>query len=353
MTTTAAVTATPSADSAPAATPTGATITAHTVLFDETGGPEVLKVRDVELAAPGPGEVLTKVEALGLNRAEALFRAGTYYYPATLPASRNGYEAAGVVEAVGGGVTAFAPGDLVLTTANLELSAQGVYADRVVLPQDAVAPRPAGVDAVTASAVWLTYTTAYGALHLRAHLRPGDHVLITGASSGVGTAALQVARRAGATPIATTRTEDKRRQLLDLGAAHVIVTDTEDVAKETKRLTGGRGADIVLDAIGGPDFQTLGDAAAQDATYVVYGWLDGRPTVVPMTWPATVHGYSNATVVDSADARRRAAAYLGAGLADGTLRPAIAQVFDGLDRMGDAHRLMEANTHIGKIVVRP
>ncbi|GGS09939.1 NADPH:quinone reductase [Streptomyces aureoverticillatus] len=323
------------------------------MLFDETGGPEVLKVRDVELAAPAPGEVLIKVEALGLNRADALFRSGTYYYPATLPASRNGYEAAGVIEAVGDGVTAFAPGDTVLTTGNFELSAHGVYADRVVLPQDAVARRPAGVDAVTAAAVWLTYTTAYGALHLRAGMRPGDHVLITGASSGVGTAALQVVRRAGATPIATTRTEDKRQQLLDLGAEHVIVTDTEDVVKETKRLTEGRGADIVLDAIGGPAFQTLGEAAAPDATYVLYGWLDGRPTTVPMTWPVTVHGYNNGTVTDTADARRRAAAYLNAGLTDGTLRPEIAKVFDGLDHMPDAHRLMETNTHIGKIVVRP
>ncbi|MFD9073946.1 zinc-dependent alcohol dehydrogenase family protein [Streptomyces lasiicapitis] len=327
--------------------------TAHTVLFDETGGPEVLKVRELELAAPAPGEVLIKVEALGLNRADALFRAGTYYYPATLPASRNGYEAAGVIEAVGEGVTAFAPGDTVLTTGNLELSAQGVYADRVVLPQHAVARRPADVDAVTAAAVWLTYTTAYGALHLRAGMRPGDHVLITGASSGVGTAALQVVRRAGATPIATTRTEDKRQQLLDLGAEHVIVTDTEDIPKETKRLTEGRGADIILDAIGGPAFQTLGEAAAEDATYILYGWLDGRPTTIPMTWPVTVHGYNNAIVTDTEDGRRRAAAYLNSGLRDGTLRPRIAKVFEGLVHMPDAHRLMETNTHIGKIVVRP
>ncbi|QIB43440.1 zinc-dependent alcohol dehydrogenase family protein [Streptomyces aureoverticillatus] len=327
--------------------------TAHTVLFDETGGPEVLKVRELELAAPAPGEVLIKVEALGLNRADALFRAGTYYYPATLPASRNGYEAAGVIEAVGEGVTAFAPGDTVLTTGNLELSAQGVYADRVVLPQHAVARRPADVDAVTAAAVWLTYTTAYGALHLRAGMRPGDHVLITGASSGVGTAALQVVRRAGATPIATTRTEDKRQQLLDLGAEHVIVTDTEDIPKETKRLTEGRGADIILDAIGGPAFQALGEAAAEDATYILYGWLDGRPTTIPMTWPVTVHGYNNAIVTDTEDGRRRAAAYLNSGLRDGTLRPRIAKVFEGLAHMPDAHRLMETNTHIGKIVVRP
>ncbi|MFI8929720.1 zinc-dependent alcohol dehydrogenase family protein [Streptomyces sp. NPDC053474] len=328
--------------------------TARTVLFDEIGGPEVLRVQDLELPAPGPGEIQLKVEALGLNRAEALLRSGAYYYQPTLPASRNGYEAAGVVEAVGEGVTDLAPGDPVLVAADFHLSAHGVYADRVVLPEAMVVPRPAEVDAVTAAAAWVTYTTAHGALDLVAGMRPGDHVLITGASSGVGTAAIQVVRRAGAVPIATTRTEAKRQRLLDLGAAHVVVTDSEkDVAGETRRLTSGRGAEIVLDAIGGPGFKDLGAAAAPGGTLVSYGWLDGRPTVLPTNWPLTVHGYANMAVFATPEARRRAAAYLASGLLDGTLRPEVAEVFDGLDRMPQAHRLMESTTHTGKIVVRP
>ncbi|MFD9910035.1 zinc-dependent alcohol dehydrogenase family protein [Streptomyces sp. NPDC059063] len=335
-------------------TTTAAATTARTVLFDEIGGPEVLKVRDLPLPAPGPAEVQIKVEAIGLNRAEALLRAGKYYYPPTLPASRNGYEAAGVIEAVGADVTDLAPGDPVLVAADFHLSTHGVYADRVVLPETMVVRRPAEVDAVTAAATWLTYTTAYGALHLTAGMRPGDHVLITGASSGVGTAAIQVVRRAGAVPLATTRTEAKKQHLLDLGAEHVIVTDTEsDVPKEIKRVTAGRGAEIVLDGIGGPGFHTLGEAAAPGGTLVSYGWLDGRPTVLPMNWPLTVHGYANMAAFPTPDDRRRAASYLTSGLKDGTLRPEIAQVFDGLDRMPDAHRLMESNTHTGKIVVRP
>ncbi|OLZ64884.1 NADPH:quinone reductase [Streptomyces sp. IMTB 2501] len=328
------------------------TTSARTVLFHELGGPDVLTVEEVALPAPGPDEVLVRWEALGLNRAEALFRAGTYYYQPTLPASRNGYEAAGEVEAVGAGVTAFAPGDRVLAAANFELSAHGVHAERSVLPAGGLVPNPAGLDAVTGAALWLTYTTAYGALVERAGLVPGQRVLITGASSGVGTAAIQVARRAGAVPIVTTRAEGKRRQLLDLGAEHVIVSDDEDVVKETRRLTDGKGADIVLDAIGGPGFAELGGAIVPDGTLVSYGWLDERPILLPRQWPLTVHGYANFVVTGDPAGRRRAAHYLAAGLADGSLRPVIGEVFDGLDGIRDAHRLMESNRHTGKLVVR-
>ncbi|MEV6808998.1 zinc-dependent alcohol dehydrogenase family protein [Streptomyces sp. NPDC051132] len=328
------------------------TTTARTVLFHETGGPEVFTVEEAELPAPGPDEVLVRVEALGLNRAEAMLRTGTYFYQPHLPGSRDGYEAAGVVTAAGAEVTAFAPGDPVLSAANFHLSTHGVYGDFVLLPQTALVPRPAGVDAVTGAAVWLTYTTAYGALVERGRLRAGHRVLITGASSGTGTAAIQVVRRAGAVPIATTRTEAKRRALLDLGAEHVIVTADQDVTEETRRVTGGRGADLVLDAIGGPYLRELGAAAARDALLISYGWLSERPTELPMQWPLTVHGYNNLALTESAEGRDRAARYLASGLADGSLRPLVGEVLDGLDRMADAHRLMESNRHTGKIVVR-
>ncbi|MFF4733531.1 zinc-dependent alcohol dehydrogenase family protein [Streptomyces mirabilis] len=336
-----------------AGTNSAGTTSARTVLFHELGGPDVLTVEEVELPAPGPGQVLVSVEALGLNRAESLFRAGAYYYQPTLPASRNGYEAAGTVEAVGEGVTVFAPGDPVMAAANFELSAHGVYGDRILLDEGALVPRPAEVDAVTAAAMWVTYSTSYGALVRTAGLGPGDRVLITGASSGVGTAALQVVRRAGAVPILTTRTEAKRRRLLELGAEHVIVTGHEDVVKESRRLTGGQGVDIVFDAIGGPGFRALGDAVVPGGALVVYGWLDRAPTEMPTNWPLTVHGYANPDVSRTPEGRRRASHYINSGLADGTLRPVIAEVFDGLEAMPDAHRLMESNTHTGKIVVRP
>ncbi|MGW7205394.1 zinc-dependent alcohol dehydrogenase family protein [Streptomyces sp. NPDC054837] len=328
--------------------------TARTVLFHEIGGPDVLKIEDVTVPAPGPGQVALRVEALGLNRAEALFRSGSYYYQPALPASRLGYEASGVVEAIGEGVTELAVGDPVMTGPGIEMSAQGVYAERVVLPESAVLPRPASVDAVTGAASWLTYTTAYGGLLETAGLRPGDHVLITGASSGVGTAAIQVARRIGAIPLVTTRTEAKRQGLLEAGAAEVIVSggDAETVAKEVRRLTGGRGAEVIFDAIGGPGFRPLAEALAEGGTVLVYGWLDRRPAEIPWNWPFTIHTYANMTLTATPGGRRRSTAFLNAGLADGGFRPVVAEVFDGLDRIRDAHRLMESNRHTGKIVVR-
>ncbi|RPE40561.1 NADPH:quinone reductase-like Zn-dependent oxidoreductase [Streptomyces sp. Ag109_O5-1] len=329
--------------------------TARTVLFHEIGGPDVLTVEDVPVPEPGPGQVAVRVEALGLNRAEALFRAGTYYYQPSLPGSRLGYEAAGVVEAVGEGVTEVAVGDPVMTGPGIEMSARGVYAERVVLPETSVVRRPASVDAVTGAAAWLTYTTAYGGLLETAGLRPGDHVLITGASSGVGTAAIQVARRIGAIPLATTRTEAKRRQLLELGAAEVIVTGdstAEAVAKEVRRLTGGTGAEVMFDAIGGPGFRPLAEGLAPGGSVVVYGWLDSRPAEIPWNWPFTIHTYANGTLTSTPGGRRRSTAFLNAGLSDGGFRPVVGEVLEGLDRIRDAHRLMESNAHTGKIVVR-
>ncbi|KQX53560.1 MULTISPECIES: zinc-dependent alcohol dehydrogenase family protein [unclassified Streptomyces] len=326
--------------------------TTRAVLFHELGGPEVLTVEEVPLPDPGPGEVLVRVEAIGLNRAEALFRAGTYYYRPTLPGSRLGYEAAGTVEAVGAGVTAYAPGDPVMAAANFDFGAHGVYAERVVLPEEYLVARPEGVDAVTAAAVWLTYFTAYGGMVLTGGLGAGDHVVITGASSGVGTAAVQIALRAGAVPIAVTRGEGKRKVLRDLGAPHVVVTDSEDLTGEVRRITGGAGADLVFDPVGGPGFARLGDALRPGGTAVLYGWLDPRPVALSANWPQTVHTYANGALARTAEGRRRAAGYIGSGLRDGSLAPVIAETFEGLERIADAHRLMESNTHVGKIVVR-
>jgi NADPH:quinone reductase-like Zn-dependent oxidoreductase len=328
------------------------TATTRAVLFHELGGPDVLTVEEIALPAPGPGEVRVRVEAIGINRAEALFRSGGYHYQATLPGSRLGYEAAGVVEEVGAGVTAYAPGDAVMAAANFDFGVHGVYAERVVLPEEYLVPRPAGVDAVAGAAAWLAYTTAYGGMVEAGGLRPGGHVVITGASSGVGTAAIQTALRIGAVPIAATRGAAKRERLRALGTPHVIATGEQDLVAEVRRITGGAGADVVFDAIGGPGFARLGGALRPEGTAVLYGWLDRRPAEVPTQWPLTVRGYANGAVVRSAEGRARMAGFVGSGLRDGSLAPVIAEVFEGLESLPDAHRLMESDTHLGKIVVR-
>ncbi|QIS16134.1 zinc-dependent alcohol dehydrogenase family protein [Nocardia arthritidis] len=327
------------------------TITARTVVFHELGDADVLTIEDLELPEPGSREVRIRVEALGLNRAEALFRAGTYYYPPTLPGSRLGYESSGVVEAIGADVTEFAVGDKVLTGPNIEMSSAGVYAERVVLSVDSVVPRPEGLDAVTGAATWLTYSTAYGGLLETGGLRPGDHVLITAASSGVGIAALQTAARIGAIPIAVTRTGEKRQHLIDNGAAHVIASADTDVVAETRRITNGAGAQVVFDAVGGPGLAELSTAATHNGTIVVYGWLDHRPMAMPMNWPLRMYGYANMELAATAEGRRRVNHWIASGIRDGVFRPHVGAVFDGLDSIRDAHRLMESGTHTGKIVV--
>ncbi|MFF5424053.1 MULTISPECIES: zinc-dependent alcohol dehydrogenase family protein [unclassified Streptomyces] len=326
--------------------------TTRAVLFHELGGPEVLGVEEVPLPAPGPGEVRVRVDAVGLNRADVLFRSGTYHYAPTLPGARLGYEAAGVVEEVGAGVTAYAPGDPVMAAANFDFGVHGVHAERVVLPEEYLVARPEGVDAVTAAAVWLTYFTAYGGMVEAGGLLPGQHVVITGASSGVGTAAVQTALRVGAVPIATTRGEAKRKALLDLGAAHVVVTESEDVTAAVRGITGGAGADLVFDAIGGPGFAALGDALRPGGTAVLYGWQDPRPVTLSRNWPQTTHTYANGALARTPEGRRRASGFIGSGLRDGSLAPVIAETFDGLERIADAHRLMESGAHTGKIVLR-
>ncbi|MFD5792959.1 alcohol dehydrogenase catalytic domain-containing protein [Streptomyces diastatochromogenes] len=170
---------------------------ARLVQFDRLGGPEVLTLRDVEVGAPGAGEVLIRVDAIGLNRAEIMYREGGYFYEPVFP-STLGYEAAGVVEAVGEGVDGFAEGDLVAVVPAFLQSEYGTYGDHVIVPASAVVPRPADVDPVQAAAVWMAYITAYGPLAESGQVRPGDHVLITAASSSVGLAAIQVARHVGA-----------------------------------------------------------------------------------------------------------------------------------------------------------
>ncbi|OXM68945.1 MULTISPECIES: zinc-dependent alcohol dehydrogenase family protein [Amycolatopsis] len=323
---------------------------ARAVLFDRIGGPEVLRIEDRPVPEPGPGEVRIRVDAIGLNRAEALFRAGTYYEQTILPGSPIGYEAAGVVET---GVEGFPEGTEISTIASFSMRQYGVYGDRVVVPVSSLVRR--AVDEVTGASVWLTHQTAYGALVERGGLRPGDTVLITAASSGVGIAAIQIANHLGAVPIAVTRTGAKRDQLLAAGAAHVVTLDSTDLVKEVRELTGGAGATLTIDPVGGPGVVDLVEATAVGGLLVVYGWMGGAPTPLPMNWDrqVTVFGYGNGSYVTrNPERRRRSEHFINAGLRIGTLRPAVDRVFDDLADIVEAHAHLESNAQVGKVVVR-
>jgi len=323
------------------------------IRFHETGGADVLQMEDFPFEEPGEGEVRLKVEAIGLNRAEVMFREGQYLEDPELP-SRLGYEAAGIVDAVGPGVDNIQVGDRVSTIPAFSMGMYGVYGESAIVPAHAVASYPDNLSASEGAAIWMQYLTAYGALIDISQLKMGDTVVITAASSSVGLAAIQVAKAAGAVAIATTRGGAKRPFLLDSGADHVIVTNEEDLAASVMAITAGTGASLVFDPIGGPLLQTLAEAAAVGATIIEYGALSPDPTPFPLFAALkkglAVRGYMLFEIVRDAERLARGKQYVYDGLKSGVLNPIIDSSFP-LDAIVDAHRYMESNQQKGKIVV--
>jgi NADPH:quinone reductase-like Zn-dependent oxidoreductase len=323
------------------------------VRFHEVGGPEVLRVEEVEVPPPGPGEVQIRIHALGLNRAEAMFRSGQYLEEPKLPA-RLGYEAAGTIAALGPGVGGFRVGDAVSTIPSFSLNTYGLYGDLANAPVHAVTHHPASLSWVEAAAVWMQYMTAYGALIDIAGLTKGDAVVIPAASSSVGLAAIQIAKKVGATPIALTRGGAKRQALVDAGASHVIATDEQDLVKEILGITGGQGARVVFDPVGGPTLAKLARATARLGILFLYGALSTEPTPLPVfdvlgRW-LTIRGYVLMEITGDRGRLERGLRFVNEGLADGSLKPIVARTFP-LEQIVEAHRFLESNQQIGKIVV--
>ena len=326
---------------------------ARVVRFHQTGGPDVLRIEQMDLRPPGPGEVRIAVKALGLNRAESIFRSGQYLEQPKLPA-RLGYEAAGTVEALGDGVQGLKIGDAVSTFPAFSQNQYGVYGDTAIVPAFAVVKHPASLSWAEAAAVWMQYGTAYGALVDIAGIKAGDTILIPAASSSVGIAAIQIARMSGATPVALTRTSSKRKALLEAGAAHVIATEEQDLVAEVKQVTGGKGARLAFDPVAGPTLAKLAAAMAQGGTLMVYGALSTEPTPLPL-WDLlgkslTIRGYVLFEITTDPKRLDRAKKFIVDGLAAGKLKPVVAKTFP-LDHIVEAHRYLESNQQIGKIVV--
>ncbi|MEU3510861.1 zinc-dependent alcohol dehydrogenase family protein [Streptomyces longwoodensis] len=320
------------------------------VVFDEFGGPEVLRVVEQEPAEPAIGEVRVRMEAFAVNPLDLMMRSGASPAPVPLPHSRLGVEGTGVIDALGPQATGWRVGEPVLLAAVADASAQGSYAEYVTVPAGRVVRRPAGFGVAEAAAVWVAFSTAYGALVEKARMRPGDHVLVTAASGAVGRVALQIARRIGAVPLAVTRHAARKHELLAAGAAAVVATDQEDIAEAVAHHSGGTGADLVLDLVGGPGLNEVAAAARPGATLVVAGFLDPRPTPLPAGPSLTTHGYrSFEHTLDPVVVQRMA--FLDAGVRLGALRPAVDDVAFSLDTVVEAHRRLESGLHGGRKVV--
>ena len=323
------------------------------VRFHRLGGPEVLEIEEIPDRALKDGELRVRVEAIGLNRAEEMFRSGTYLEQPNLPA-QNGYEASAVVLELGPGVSGFSIGEAISVIPAFSLNAYGVYAEVAVVPAYAAVKRPENLNAVDAAAVWMAFLTAYGALIDIAKIGKGEAVVIPAASSSVGLAAIQIVNSVGGVSIAMTRTSAKASALKAAGAAHVVATEEQDLTEAINAITNGKGARVVFDPVGGPCVEKLAAAMAPGGTLVLYGLLSLQPTPFPfgaaLLKGLTVRGYTLFEVVADSFRREAAILFITRGLEAGTLKPIIAKTFP-FDQIVEAHRYLESNAQFGKIVV--
>ncbi|WP_158750835.1 zinc-dependent alcohol dehydrogenase family protein [Acidobacterium sp. S8] len=323
------------------------------IRFHEIGGPEVLRFEEIAKPEPGRGEVRLKVQAIGLNRAESMFYRGQYIYQPKLPAGL-GYEASGVVEAVGPDADKSWIGKSVSTIPAFSLNEYGMVGEEVIAPIVALAEYPANLSVVESAAIWMQYVTAYGALIGIAGVKKGDFVVISAASSSVGIAAIEIAKAEGAVSIATTRTSQKKAELKELGADHVIATEEEDFVAHVQEITGGKGARVIFDPVAGPFLEKLADAVAPGGIIFQYGALSLQPTPLPLVTilvkGVSVRGYTLMEFTRVPEKLAPAKKYVYDRLADGRFTPRIAKTFPFAQTV-EAYKYLESNAQVGKIVV--
>jgi NADPH:quinone reductase-like Zn-dependent oxidoreductase len=327
--------------------------TAKVVRFHAEGGPEVLLIEELPIPQPGEGEVRLRVKAIGLNRAEVMFRNNRYIYTPQFP-SKLGYEASGIVEAIGPSVDPDLLGKTMSSVPAFPANAYGVYGEVAIVPAFALATYPTKLSYEEGTSIWMQYITAYGAIVHYGKVSKGDHVLITAGSSSVGIAAIEVVRAEGAISIVTTRTAKKKQELLAAGADHVIVTDEEDLPLRVSEITDSKGAVIIFDPIAGPGLTDLAATAAQSGTIFVYGALSSEPTPYPL-FPALVkslkiQAYTLFELTANPSLLKQATGYVYERIENGQFHPRIDRTF-ALEDIVEAHRYMEGNQQIGKIVI--
>ena len=317
----------------------------------EPGGPEVLELREVAEPEAPYGHVRVAVRFAGVNRADLLQRAGLSPAPPGVPPDIPGLEYAGVIDAIGPGVSRFAPGDRVYG-----LVGGGAYAEKIVAHEREVAPAPAGLGDEEAAAAPEAFVTAYDALVVRGRLAPGERVLVHAAGSGVGTAAIQVARALGCAVIGTSRTRDKLERAAPLGLEAGVVPEGGRFADEVLRVTGGAGVDVVLDLVGGAYVAEDLRACAPRARIVVVGLTAGARADLDLRELLRRRIEIIGTVLrarpleEKIEAAKLLERPLGAWLAAGKIRPVIDRVLP-LAEAGAAHALVASNQPFGKVLL--
>jgi NADPH2:quinone reductase len=319
------------------------------IVVREFGAPDVMRVEDVATPVPGPGQVLVRIRAVGVNPVDTYIRRGAYARKPKLPYT-PGADAAGTIKAAGSGVEHLVPGQRVYLIGTVA-GAFGACAELAVCEPAQVHPLPDSVSFEQGAAVGVPYATAYRAIFQRAGARPGESVLVHGGSGGVGTAAIQLARAAGMVVLATAGTERGLSHLAAQGATHAFNHRTADYIDRIMEATGGRGVDVVLEMLANANLNRDLGVLARKGRVIVIGSrgtieIDPRQT---MARDADIRGMILFNTPPAEMAEIHAA--LGAGLANGTLRPVVGREFT-LEEAPLAHdAVMSPGAH-GKIVLR-
>lgn len=317
------------------------------------GGPEVLRETQRPAPVPAAGELLIAVQASGVNRPDVLQRKGLYPMPPGV-SDLPGLEVAGTV--AGGAPEDLAAAGLALGDAVCALVAGGGYAEHCVAPAGQCLPLPQGLTMVEAASLPETFFTVWQNVFTIAKLQPGETLLVQGGSSGIGVTAIQLAKALGSQVIVTAGSDEKCAACVALGADHAINYRTQDFAAETKRLTGGRGADVVLDMVGGAYIEREVQCLADDgrlALIAVQGGTEARfdaGLVLRKRLAITGSTLRPRSVAYKTALARELRQRVWPLLEAGRVRPVIHQVFPAA-QAAQAHALMESSTHVGKIVL--
>ena len=315
------------------------------------GDPDVLVPVEVDDPVAGPGEVLVDVVATAVNRADVLQRKG-FYDPPPGASPYPGLECAGRIAVLGDGVSGWSVGDEVCA-----LLAGGGYATRVAVPAGQLLPVPAGLDLVEAAALPEVACTVWSNVFSLAALQPGEVLLVHGGTSGIGTMAVQLAARAGARVLCTVGSPDKAARAEQLGAERAIRYRDEDFAAVVRELTGGRGADVVLDNMGATYLARNVDVLAVGGRLVVIGLQGGARAELDLGALLVKRASVHATSLRARPAAEKAAivaevlGHVWPAVEAGDVRPVVDRVLP-LEQAAQAHRVMESSEHIGKIVLR-
>jgi putative PIG3 family NAD(P)H quinone oxidoreductase len=320
------------------------------IVITEPGEPQVLQIRDVPDPTAGPGEVLVRVAAAGVNRADLLQRMGHYPPPPGTP-EYPGLEVSGTIEALGDGVDGWSVGDQVAA-----LLSGGGYAELVAVPAGQLLPVPAGVSLVEAAALPEVACTVWSNVFMTAQLQPGEVLLVHGGSSGIGTMAIQLGRVAGARVAVTAGSAEKLERCRELGADVLINYKEQDFVEVVREATGGHGADVVLDTIGAKYLARNLQALATNGRQVTIGLQGGNRAELDLGLLLRKRAAVIATSLRGRPAAEKATIVAAARehvwplVVDGVVRPVVHTTMP-LAEASAAHELLDSSTHVGKVLL--